>query len=188
MYLFHTAQHTEDEMHKIIGVLGALLFLIIGSSALFHWGKVTGSAEVTKEWNQEKKQTEEYIHTLALQYVELKRVHAVESQNLRNEIVQSRNKYEADLIDIRNQYSDRLLSSEQRANLYKRQAESGTIEHRGLADYAAELDRSLEEGRHLVRELRTALGQREREIGILSTQIHTDRNLLERADLIHGNN
>ena len=56
---------------------------------------------------------------------------------------------------------------------------AGPLQCQSLAEHAGRLDRSLEEGRAVVQELRAALGQCAKHAGTLSTQITTDRNLYE---------
>lgn len=168
-----------------IGLL--LLVLLSLLIATYNWGKSSGESKIQEEWDKQVAETNATIAQYEVAYLHLAKQHAIQGEELRHEINQTQIEHQKQLSDIRNEYSGRLLSSENRANLYKRQAESGTIEHRNLADYAAELDRSLEEGRFLVQELRTTLRQREREIGILSKQIQNDRQLLDKAETVHGN-
>lgn len=68
------------------------------------------------------------------------------------------------LAAIANQHAARMRNSENRAATYRHMSESGAAESAALAAHAAELDRTLEEGRRLVAELRETLGQRDTEV------------------------
>lgn len=88
----------------------------------------------------------------------------------------------AELERLRGQLSDahRLRSStEERARLYRQQAEAGAAAARTLADRLAEMDASLSEGRELVVELQNALGERERLLRLASETLVATRKAAE---------
>ena len=66
-----------------------------------------------------------------------------------------------------------MRNHQERAELYKRKAEGSEVERGSLASHAAELDRSLEEGRRVVKDLRTTVEQRDTELILLGTHLKT---------------
>ena len=70
-------------------------------------------------------------------------------------------------------------NSEERARLYRQQAEAGATAARTLADRLAEMDASLSEGRELVVELQNALGERERLLRLASETLAATRKAAE---------
>lgn len=145
----------------------------------------SGTDHIQTKWDAEKIATRLKITRLEQEYSAYEETHKETVRGIAQVLQNYKRKYQDELALIESEYADRVLSSEERANVYKRQSEAGAIERRNLADHAARLDRSLEEGRRLVRELRSALRQREQELGILGSQIKADRQLLHKADMIH---
>lgn len=83
---------------------------------------------------------------------------------------------------LRNELSDaqRLrTNSEERARLYRQQAEAGATAARTLADQLAAMDASLSEGRELVVELRGALEEREQLLMLANTTLGACRKAAE---------
>lgn len=163
-----------------------LLFPLVLSYVLtYQLGKKVSYEKVHNEWNIERKATKDRISEIEREYLKNENEYKDVIQKLSLELQGIQDSFNLELTRIHSDYSDRLLTSEERANIYKRQSEAGTSERRSLADHAARLDRSLEEGRRLVRELGATLRQRELEIGILRSQIQADRQLLDKADMIN---
>ena len=102
-------------------------------------------------------------------------IHTKEMQEIRDGWTEAEKVYALDIAGVRAEYSSRLLLSEKRAGIYQRQARGSTSEQERLAAHAAELDRSLEEGRQLVGELKATIGQRDSAIRALGSMILTDR-------------
>lgn len=170
-------------MSRIPSLVLSLLVLFVCVLVGYMYGKDS----VQEQWDKQKLTDALNVQKLQQDYKEKEKTHTQITEELRREIKELEHNYKASIDNARDEYVSRLRDSETRASIYKRQAESGTIEHRNLANYAAELDKSLERGRDLVRRLRITLGQREREIGILSQQIHADRSILDKADSVNGN-
>lgn len=163
-----------------------LIFPLVLSYVLtYQLGKQISYEKVHNEWNIEKQATKAKIAELKQEYEAYESEYEKTIQNLSAQLQDSKDSFNSELARIHDVYTSRLLGSEERASVYQRQSEAGASERRSLADHAARLDRSLEEGRHLVRELGATLRQREREIGVLSSQIQADRQLLYKADMIN---
>lgn len=85
--------------------------------------------------------------------------HVSSQQDLLLQIQTLRKDYEKKLADVQFDYADRLRESEQRSDIYRRQQTASTDECRALAEHASRLDRSLTEGRELVKRVSGNLGQ-----------------------------
>lgn len=167
-------------MMKKVLVVGAIALAIGLSYYQTHkLGVIAGASEVQEQWDEAEKKRGEQISKLEGQYSELESLHKKREEELTNELTLANAQHEDELSRYRSDYAGRLQLSEQRASVYKRQANGSASEQQRLARHAAELDRSLEEGRHLVRELGQTLKQREVTIRALGGIILNDRTLLE---------
>lgn len=63
--------------------------------------------------------------------------------------------------------------------MYRRKAEAGEAESRDLANHAAELDRSIVEGKRVAAELAATVRLRDEQLILLGSQIKADRAILE---------
>jgi hypothetical protein len=162
---------------KIAGVLAVMavpVALVWGSYSL---GSSHKQTEMELVIAAQKLANEREVARLKDEYGTKEATARLEKKEIENALTRATAAFEADLAALRVDYDKRLLLSSQRAGVYQRLAEGGTAERTSLASYAARLDSSLEEGRSLVRELRTTLGQRDRQIEALSDQIRSDRKL-----------
>lgn len=142
-------------------------------------GYSKGYDKVYVRWTQEQNQArsihEERLIDLATQLES----HRQKQQDNALALKQARELHEAIIIEQRGTYEQRLLQAERRAAIYQRQAQDGAAARRNLASHAAELDRALEEGIHLVGELESTLRLRDRQVIQLGNQLLSDRKLLE---------
>lgn len=146
---------------------------LFGSGWYFGSSRATTAAEVTAaklalSHSQQIEKLQQDIQTASV-------THTKEMQEIRDGWTEAQKAYTLDLAGIRAEYDSRLLLSEKRAGIYQRQAKGSTTEQERLATHAAELDRSLEEGRQLVGELKATIGQRDSAIRALGSMILTDR-------------
>ena len=146
--------------------------------AIFFLGSNKGADDVQAKWDEQKLEDNKAIKKLEGDYDVLNRQHSYEVGQLTNKLQTLTAGYQSELARITDEYAGRLQQSGKRAEVYKRQAEAGISECRGLASHAARLDNSLEEGRQLVEELRTTAKLRDNQIIELSNQIRADRKLL----------
>lgn len=137
----------------------------------------TGRDEIQALWDADKKTHQEAIAKLTAEYAIKEDAHRTENRRISYELSQANIDHANALAAVERDFAQRLRSSENRAAIYKRQAQGGTSERGDLADHASRLDASLEEGRSLVRELRETLGLRDRQISSLGEQILNDRKL-----------
>lgn len=164
------------------------LSVIVAATSIYHLGKLSGKQVVYGEWNQAVIDQNLKIQEIRNEYAKQEKEYQKTISDLSLELQKSETEFNTQLDSIKSDYAKRLLTSEERASVYKRMSEAGTIERRNLADYATKLDKSLEEGRGLVRELWATLRQRERELTILGSQLNADRHLLDKAELLHDRN
>lgn len=150
---------------------------VLGAVASFSYS--LGQKDIQEEWQKEtiKYQNEilkvEEIHKQALQeYID-------KNNNLQREIVDVKKDYEAKLRNINDEYSVRLSESEQRAKVYKRMSEQGKCQSTDLPDYTTKLDRSLTEGRQVVKLLRETLELRDNQLRQIGEQLKQMEKLHE---------
>lgn len=132
---------------------------IIGIVTVFIIGCFIGS-DYQKTKNQKENIRNQQLLT---KKIEENRVatqkHVSSQQELFLQIQTLRKDYEKKLADIQFDYADRLRESEQRSAIYRRQQAASSDECRALAEHASRLDRSLTEGRELVKRISGNLGQ-----------------------------
>lgn len=75
--------------------------------------------------------------------------------------------------------TERLRQSQDRVRIYQRQAQAGSAEVERLASHAAELDRSIVEGKRVAAELAATVRLRDSQLIELGSQIKADRAVLE---------
>jgi hypothetical protein len=144
------------------------LLLVFISVLSYQFGYVKGSQAIQAE-------IKNAYDAMAVQEVE----HQKKQKEIADALAQVRTEHETTLASQRAVFDQRLLQSDRRAQVYQRQAQAGAAAQRDLASHAAQLDRALEEGRDLVRELGSTLGLRDHQLKLLGDQIRADRQLLE---------
>ena len=147
-----------------------LLVVVLGATIYF-WGNSNGQSTVQKKWDDQNIEDQKAMQKLQDKYNALQRNHSYEVGLLTSRLQTAESNYASELARVSSDYNSRMQQSERRASVYKRQAEAGTFECRSLASHAAELDRSLEEGRRVVKDLRTTVEQRDTEIKLLGTHL-----------------
>ena len=155
-----------------------LLVVVLGAT-IYSWGNSNGQSTVQKKWDDQKVEDQKAMQKLQDKYNALQRNHSYEVGLLTSRLQTAESNYASELARVSSDYDSRMQQSERRASVYKRQAEAGTLECRGLASHAAKLDNSLEEGRRLVEELRATVRLRDSQLIELGKQIQADRKLFE---------
>lgn len=155
-----------------------LLVVALGAT-LYFWGNSTGQDSVNKKWNDQKVEALNAYNKLKGEYDALNRQHSYEVGALTVRLQTAESNHASELARISSDYDSRMLKSEQRATVYKRQSQAGTTQCTGLASHAARLDSSLEEGRRLVEELGAIVRFREDQLIELGKQIQADRKLFK---------
>lgn len=161
----------------VLGLLASFLFVAY-SAAVYSLGSSKATATVTAAWKKENSRRD--IKTAQLEEVNkvLMAQHQKDSSFITTELKTYEAQYKISLASATADYNRRLQQHQTRAGIYRELAEGSTAERDGLASHAAELDRSLEEGRSVVRELRETVGLRDNQLRELGKQIMADRALL----------
>lgn len=157
---------------------GLLAAALAGTYVMtYKLGHYHGNMEILTEWNKANDDRKEAEAKFQKENAALMAAHVTKQQDLEKQLDAQGKHFDELLATASRDFDARLQLSEGRAGVYRRQAEGSRTEQANLAEHAARLDRSLEEGRGLVRELRETLGQRDRTIGILREVIINDRTL-----------
>lgn len=125
-------------------------------------------------------QYQEKLLKLQLESNDKERAYNENMQALSSDLTETRLRYENSINQLKSSYTDELLKSEQRAELYKRLSQSDQAKQRDLAIHAARLDRSLTEGRELVKQLTETIRVRDNQLRALGVYIQESSNLYER--------
>lgn len=145
--------------------------VLVCVSATFYVGYSAGSAEVKQQWVAEQKANTAKVNELKVNYEEQLNEYRQKTDSLSKEIYDTRTQYDNRIATIKSDYTNRLLNSEQRASVYKRMSEAGKCTSDDLSAYTAKLDRSLTEGRELVRELRELIKLRDQQLNQLGKEL-----------------
>lgn len=158
-------------------LVGLVLFLL-GSWA---WNSAVnhGRAEVQAMWDKQKLKDLDAAIKLKAEYDAREAQHQATNRRLSNELSQAEKDHALALSEQRAVYDKRLRDSATRSAIYKHQAEAGASGCRDLASHAAELDRSLVEGKAVAGELRSLVELRDTQLLKLGEQILNDRALLK---------
>lgn len=144
-------------------------------------GVRSGKETVQTAWDQDVKQHEKQVQLLKEQVARNEGKHRTASQQIADSLAASTLNHTRALAALQSGFSERLRQSDSRSAVYERMSEAGAVERANLASHAAQLDRSLEEGRLLVGELRSTVEQRDEQIRALGSQIAADRQLIGSA-------
>lgn len=145
--------------------------VLVCTSATFCVGYSAGSSEVKQQWVAEQKANTVKVNELKVNYEEQLSEYRQKTDSLSKEIYDTRTQYDNRIATIKSDYTNRLLNSEQRASVYKRMSEAGKCTSDDLSAYTAKLDRSLTEGRELVRELRELIKLRDQQLNQLGKEL-----------------
>lgn len=145
--------------------------VLVCISATFYIGYSAGSSEVKQQWVAEQKANTAKANELKVNYEEQLNEYRQKTDSLSKEIYDTRTQYDNRIATIKSDYTNRLLNSEQRASVYKRMSEAGKCTSDDLSAYTAKLDRSLTEGRELVRELKELIKLRDQQLNQLGKEL-----------------
>ena len=161
------------------GTIAALGFLTAALMGSFLAGYTYGKDTVQSAWNAEVAITTAAALKAEQENRTKEQAHKQETLALEAKLTEAQKEHEKALADLNAAYAARLQQADNRATSYRKWAEADSTERERLANHAARLDRSLEEGRELVEELWATVRQRERELRVLGDQIKIDRGLIE---------
>ena len=182
----HLTRRTAESGNSLVVALLLLIFVLLGSGIGFLWGYSKGADSTYSKWMEVELGYQAQIVELQQEVVEAEQQFKIKEGELNERIKKDQAAYGAAIAAATRDFTERLLKSEGRAKTYAAMSQAGSIERTALANHAAKLDRSLEEGRHLVRELRETLGQRDREIMMLGEHIQNVYQLINNTGNSNG--
>lgn len=155
------------------------LFAIVGlfGIILMQYSLITGSYNAGYDACQSK-----YREELLKQQVENQQKEQAFNETINNltvNLTETRIRYENTVNKLKSTYANELLKSEQRAELYKRYSEADKAKQRTLAEHTARLDRSLTEGRELVKRLTETIRIRDAQLRALGVYFQENAMLYE---------
>lgn len=144
---------------RIARVIREIIIVAVGIIAIFLGGMKIGADRENTKYTKEKMKIQEQTAELIQQYRERVEEHAKKQTDLVQELKDAKQKHQTIVSDLRSEFSVRMLESENRGKIYRNRAEAAGAECRALAEHTTRLDRSLTEGRELVKEFRADLEQ-----------------------------
>lgn len=155
------------------------LFAIVGlfGIILMQYSLITGAYNAGYDACQSK-----YREELLKQQVENQQKEQAFNETINNltvNLTETRIRYENTVNKLKSTHANELLKSEQRAELYKRYSEADKAKQRALAKHTARLDRSLTEGRELVKQLTEAIRIRDAQLRALGVYFQENAMLYE---------
>lgn len=164
-------------MNPILKVFLILLAAAAVIAVPYQMGKNDARLELTSAQAKIDKERADKISELTQENLKLTQENQATTTRISNELAAKEKEHAEALAALRADLTGRLQLATTRQGIYQRQAQGSSAERDRLASHAAELDRTLEQGRSLVRELRETVGQRDATIRLLSEQITADRLL-----------
>lgn len=164
----------QYKVYFVIGVVCAVLG-VVGLQQL----RISNlTADVAERDAQISKMETDYIqsvldYTLKLNDIELAGIQLMNEKE--NELQQLKANHEKTLNSVNADYNKRMLDMQKRIQKYSALTESSSPELRNLASHTARLDRTLEEGRQVVAELRAGIELRDGQLKALGTLIEKER-------------
>lgn len=137
-----------------------------------------GEDRIQVRWDADVEAHRQEVERLKNVIAKRQNTHREEVRSLTNELASAELRHASDIAAIRSSFAIRLRESEDRARIYEHLANSGATGRANLASYAAQLDRSLVEGRQVVGELRATVVQRDDQLRSLGRQLEADRRLI----------
>lgn len=166
---------------EIVKRFGPWVILILGLAVSVYLirdsGYDAGSADVQAKWDSEKEAHAKAMRSLQDKYATLEAKVRTDNQRNSDELAAQETAHAVALAQLNQHFAERMLKSDKRASYYERLAKGGAAQQADLARHAAELDRSLEEGRRVVAELSETVRQRDNQCRALGNQLVNDRSL-----------
>ena len=156
---------------------GLLVYFVI-ILGIFVIGYVAGKDNATAKFNKELKGYNDALAEIRKTNAEALKKHNEYQQQNEIGLLELKAKYENNIYNLRAEYSDRLRKSEERGDMYRERVSSASLECRTLAEHTSRLDRTLTEGRELVRELRENTQQSQLAFDKVVQYLINDRNHL----------
>ena len=179
-------KRTGESGFSLNGALMLLIVALLGSGFGYLWGHDNGVNATYAKWMEYEQAYQQQVRELEAALTKAEYQFNEKEVALNDRIEENKAAHEAAIADATRTFTERLRKSEGRAKTYAAMSQADADERAALADHAAKLDQSLEEGRHLVRELRETLGQRDREIMMLGEHIQNVYQLINNTGNSNG--
>lgn len=168
------------------GALMLLIVALLGSGFGYLWGHDNGVNATYTKWLEYERAYQQQVQELEAAIANAEQLFKEKEGELNDRIKEGKAAHDAAIATATRTFTERLRKSEGRAKTYADMSQASADERSALADHTAKLDQSLEEGRHLVRELRETLGQRDREIMMLGEHIQNVYQLINNTGNSNG--
>lgn len=157
----------------LLVILSAGLYL--QSEVSFYKAKASDSATIIAD--MEKQYAESALkYQMKINQIEIDNLVLVQTKT--DELKSIRKQHEDTISALNSDHSDRMRNMQKRIQEYARITEGSSVECRNLANHTAQLDRTLEEGRHLVGELRAGIEFRDNQLRTIGKLLTEERSLL----------
>lgn len=144
---------------RIVRLIREIVIVIVTVILIFLCGMKIGADIQSTKYTKEKMKIQEQTAELIQQYRERVEEHAKRQLDLIQELNDAKQRHQTIVSNLRSEFSVRMLESENRGKIYRNRAEAAGAECRALAEHTTRLDRSLTEGRELVKQFRADLEQ-----------------------------
>lgn len=144
-----------------------LIFILITSISIYisyYFGYSAGSDARLKEYQENIISLQESFRVKENEWNK-------KNTEISLQLADAKKEYEESISSLTGSFNDKLRQSEARASIYRSQASSSESERRSLASHAAKLDRCLTEGQQVVRELRSTVELRDKQIKLLGDEL-----------------
>lgn len=162
---------------KVVAALGVIALVVVSHGAFYLYGRHNGKDIVQTSWNADKLKHNAAIEHQKGIFKVKEDVYLTNIADLAKKVLEDEKAHQDALAAVNRDYAARLRSHEERASIYQRAARGNEAKRNALANHAAELDRTIVEGRQVVGELRATLGLREQQIQRLEEECRHERSL-----------
>lgn len=149
---------------------------VLYSAGIFILGFTIGSGIVGSRWDNEKLKTQSLVIEQQNKIKQLEKDHAIRESDIIKTFQKVKQDYEDTINSINDDYSISLLKHEERADYYRKEYQQ--CSDKRIIERAVLLDRYLQEGTTLVRELEQIIIFKEQLIMSLDAVIDNDRLLI----------
>lgn len=151
-----------------------ILVVILGSLGGYKYGSVVTENKYILELQEISDQSDKLRETIRKKNTD----HQTAQEEHLLEIQKLRGNYENTINSLTSEYDARLLESEKRSSVYRERFAPTSTECEILAEHTSRLDRTLTEGRELVKRLREHIKQSELTYSEVIKYLINDRNHL----------
>lgn len=141
---------------------GIILLAVIYKFYLFSYN--IGFEACNKDFMEYKHSQLLLVQNLENKYHEQEKTYQAKTQDLVQQITESKENYNRKLLNLERSYAYKLQQSERRASIYSNMSTGSNNSKISLANHTAKLDRTIVEGRQLVTELKAIIELRDSQL------------------------